>query len=409
MPSLKVAIVGAGPAGCLLARFLLKAGIEVAVFEAESSPAARSQGGTLDLHPKTGIAALEEAGLGVELAKLLRRSGSRLKIVDRMLQPYFYLPPAMHNAPEIDREQLRTLLLTSIPDHIIRWGHRLERAPDSGVLTFANGHIEKGYNLIVGADGGWSHVRKALSDQSPVYSGISGYDLSISDAENRSPESVKLVGRGSLFAFSNGKSIIGQQLSNGSISVSVWRRRDEDRASNYREQPSAPADILDGYNDWAPELRRLVLDADGQTRASGLYMLPVGFKWSHKAGVTLVGDAAHLCTPFGGEGVNLALQDAQKLGKTITQASKDKDAVEGLDRRMAVYENDLFARGNKAQKMAHDMMRAMYITNGAPRAGIESWVIARASYDAPPVLGVFYRAVLVVGVYSIFFVIKFFI
>ncbi|KIW11356.1 hypothetical protein PV08_10656 [Exophiala spinifera] len=409
MPHLKIAIIGAGPAGCLLAPYLIQGSIEVTIFEAEDSPTARSQGGTLDLHPNTGISAIEEAGLGVALSKLLRCGGSRLKVVDQRLQTYFYLPSALHNAPEIDREQLRTMLLASIPDQVIRWSHKLKEIPSPGVLTFDNGQSEADYNLIVGADGAWSQVRRALSNQLPVYSGVSGYDLNIPDAVNISPASSDLVGGGTIFAFANGKSIIGQQLGSGSISVSVWSRQGDGWMTDRREQSPLPADILDGYNDWAPELQTLVVDAIGPIRISALYMLPLGFRWDHKPGITLVGDAAHLCTPFGGEGVNLALRDAQKLGRAIIEASRDRDLVTNLDKRVAVYEADLFKTGHKAQVMAYDMMRAMYFTNGAPRAGIESWVIARAVYNTPQILVGVHHLLLAVGVYSLFFFIKLFI
>ena len=55
--ALKIAIVGAGPAGCMLARLLQHSdqahNIDVKIYEGESSINYRSQGGTLDLHVKS--------------------------------------------------------------------------------------------------------------------------------------------------------------------------------------------------------------------------------------------------------------------------------------------------------------------------------------------------------------------
>ena len=50
---LKIAIIGAGPAGMTLAHLLLKSSIPVVIFEGEASASVRGQGGTLDLHDDT--------------------------------------------------------------------------------------------------------------------------------------------------------------------------------------------------------------------------------------------------------------------------------------------------------------------------------------------------------------------
>jgi len=75
--SFRIAIVGGGPAGCTLARLLQisKAPIKVTIFESDAGMESRTQGGTLDLHTNTGIAALKKAKLYDEFLKYARYDG----------------------------------------------------------------------------------------------------------------------------------------------------------------------------------------------------------------------------------------------------------------------------------------------------------------------------------------------
>ncbi|OJJ45325.1 hypothetical protein ASPZODRAFT_69672 [Penicilliopsis zonata CBS 506.65] len=431
MSTFKVAIIGAGPAGCLLARLLHIKQIEVTVFEAEASPNARSQGGTLDLHPKTGIAALRTAGLYEEFCRLARVDSAGLTITDKQNQPYFQLPAALATNPEIDRVQLRSLLLRSLPGGCVRWNHRLIDIKEAGAgagtgagngsteLVFAHGATEGDFHLVVGADGAWSCVRAVLAPSvKPQYSGIAGYDLSIPNANAREGprHSWELVKGGNLFAFSDGQSIMGQQMGDGSIQVSVWGRHAEDWATQMRENPpQSPEEVCGEYTGWAPELLDLIRQSRGEMRISALYMLPVDFKWPHRRGMTLMGDAAHLMTPFAGEGVNLALEDAMRLAEAIVaghqqhQQQQQQQQADALDEQIARYETAMFQRALKAQTLTRKMMQCMYFTERAPRTSIARWVVARAAYDCHPVLEPVIHPFLVAGVYSFYFVFKLFV
>lgn len=72
--------------------------------------------------------------------------------------------------------------------------------------------------------------------------------------------------------------------------------------------------------------------------------------------ITLLGDAAHLMTPFAGVGVNVAMQDALELARAIiasksTWSSSDTfGAGSSLAAATKEYETAMFARAHKFAK-----------------------------------------------------------
>jgi 2-polyprenyl-6-methoxyphenol hydroxylase-like FAD-dependent oxidoreductase len=71
--------------------------------------------------------------------------------------------------------------------------------------------------------------------------------------------------------------------------------------------------LAEGLHDWHPDLIKVTQIADDYQKPQNLYMLPVGKRWTHGRGFTLIGDAAHLMALFAGEGANLALADAHNV------------------------------------------------------------------------------------------------
>lgn len=169
-----IAIIGGGPCGLTFARLLQTAGIKYHVFERDPSPESTSlnQGGTLDIHNETGQEALRHAGLHDKFKKLSRQDATAMTLMDSTggIKASFSDDT---DRPEIDRLQLRQLLLNSLPADSIRWGKTLskvgrnedEKRPgaSSWVLNFADGSTETGFRLVVGADGAWSKVRQVVS------------------------------------------------------------------------------------------------------------------------------------------------------------------------------------------------------------------------------------------------------
>jgi 2-polyprenyl-6-methoxyphenol hydroxylase-like FAD-dependent oxidoreductase len=166
-----IAIVGGGPCGLTLARLLECKGIDYVVFERdEFTQVSERAGGSLDIHQETGQRALREAGLFDEFSKQARNEDQVFTIYDKHGKRW-----AQHGdgsdagRPEIDRLQLRQILLNSIPKEKIRWGASLKTVASgkngAPVLTFTDGSTASGFDLVVGADGAWSKVRPAVSPE----------------------------------------------------------------------------------------------------------------------------------------------------------------------------------------------------------------------------------------------------
>ena len=316
---ISIAIIGAGPAGCMLARLLTHSQpkIEVTIFEGESSLDFRSQGGTLDLHASTGQRALKAAGLFDEFLKYARYDGEALKICDKNLLCYITQEGSSNaessffssNRPEIDRPQLRKILFESLPEGAVQWNRKLKSISIDGslpTLHFADGTTATGFDLTVGADGAWSRVRPILTNERPFFSGIAGHSLVIPQAEKQNTKLFDLVNRGSVFAFSDGKGLTAQYMSDGSLNVGVWGVRAEAMAGEGRKKSDTHYDIQtaevplksrlrEQYRDWHPSLQAFIQEADEDKMVPrDLYMLPIGHRWRHRPGVTLIGDAAHL-------------------------------------------------------------------------------------------------------------------
>jgi 2-polyprenyl-6-methoxyphenol hydroxylase-like FAD-dependent oxidoreductase len=261
---LKVAIIRAGPSGLVLAQLLLPYSdtLHTTVFERDEGPNPRSQGGTLDLHEHTGLAALKEAGLYAEFLKVARFESQSFQVADKKLKRYISLGgETSRGKPEIDRGQLRKILIESLPDGMIRWNHRLVRVDEGLNLLFDN-RLYK-FDMIVGADGAWSKVRPFLSKHQPSFTGFSGYKFTISSVEERYSDLHKLVNRGSFFAFSDKRLLMAQYMGDNSLDVAEWALKDEAwRDAQEGNIKAVKAMIAKEYHDCAPELVKLILNVN---------------------------------------------------------------------------------------------------------------------------------------------------
>ncbi|MFC4119967.1 FAD-dependent oxidoreductase [Nonomuraea zeae] len=342
-----VTIIGAGLGGLTLARVLHVHGIPSTVYEAETSPTARAQGGMLDIHDYNGQPALRAAGLIEEFRSLILEGRQAIRVLDRDGAVLFErADDGTDGRPEVLRGELRRILLDSLPAGTVRWGHKVSgvRALGEGrhEVTFADG-TSVVTSLLVGADGAWSRVRPLLSDATPQYIGRSFVETFLLDADTRHPASAKAVGGGSLFVPEPGKGIQAHRESGGTLHTYVALTEPQDwfAAIDFTDPAAAAARIAREFDGWAPELTALITAGDTAPVLRPLHALPIGHRWDRVPGVTLLGDAAHLSAP-NGEGANLAMYDGAELGKAI---AAHPDAVEAA---LAEYEQTMFLRGAEA-------------------------------------------------------------
>ncbi|GHJ42091.1 NAD(P)/FAD-dependent oxidoreductase [Streptomyces sp. TS71-3] len=341
-----VVVLGGGPAGLAVARLLHLRGVTPRVLERDAGPHARSQGGSLDLGERGGQLALREMGLHERFEELARPLGQRLCLMGPDGEVRMTVDEeAGEYRPEIDRVQLRHLLLDALPPETVTWGARVDEVtPLPGGrhrVSLADGS-RLDADLVLACDGIRSRARPLVTAARPAYSGITFVH---GDLRDPGPGSfvARHTGEGILHALGDNRAILAQRSADRSVRVYFAIRAAEDptRSQGERfEDADAVRDHLRGtFAGWHPDLLAVLDEIDGDFAYWPLYGMPAHQRWRPRSGLTLLGDAAHVMPPFSGEGVNMALLDAVELVRALFAPEH-----RGLDEAIAAYERSMLDR-----------------------------------------------------------------
>jgi 2-polyprenyl-6-methoxyphenol hydroxylase-like FAD-dependent oxidoreductase len=360
--SLHVVIIGGGIGGLCLAQGLRKAGISATVCERDQSAGFRRQGYRISLKP-AGAGALHEC-LPAHLFDLAVatsiRTATRLVFLDEQLYPKFE-KPLLHDPPGpggfgVNRLTLREILLAGLDVAFGKTFTGYSPAPDGRVTAhFADGTSAVG-NLLAGADGTGSAVRRQLLPDAVIDQlGWAIY--------GRTPFADWVPGvLVDTFNQINGPGEVG-------MSVATCRALEPVASATARLAPSARLTDIPGYFSWTlpltdprlfeadavslhraaarlvegwhPAVRRIIAEADvpatfGVCITSAQPVAP----WSGP-NVTLLGDAIHTMSPGRGDGANIALKDAQMLVRALRRTASGTaslaSAIRGYEAGMLQY------------------------------------------------------------------------
>ncbi|MGY3061784.1 2-polyprenyl-6-methoxyphenol hydroxylase-like FAD-dependent oxidoreductase [Streptomyces sp. TE3672] len=152
-----VTIIDAGLGGLTLARVLHIHGIPAEVYEAEASPAARAQGGMLDIHDYNGQHALQAAGPMAQFRAIVLDGRQAMSVLGQDGSVLFEkADDGTDGRPEAQRADLRQIPLAALPHDIVRWGRNATGARLLGgglhLLTFTDGSSVT-TRVLIDADG----------------------------------------------------------------------------------------------------------------------------------------------------------------------------------------------------------------------------------------------------------------
>lgn len=325
----RLAVVGAGPAGALLATYLARQGHEVALYE--SRPDLRTTdidaGRSINLALATrGIVPLIDVGV-IERVDAITIP-MRGRMVHAMGDPTPDLQPYGTQAHEVihsvSRSDLNAILLDAAEATgrvTIEFGRDLDRVDfDASLLHFEDGGSEP-FDVVFGADGVGSRVRAAIADRGDCTFETEWLDHSYKELElapgpggahQLDPHALHIWPRGEFM-------LIALANPEGDFTVTLFAPTETFEGLETAED--VDAFFAEHFADFAVRVPDLA-EQFFENPTGGLGTLWAD-GWHHRDRAVILGDAAHAIVPFHGQGMNAAMESARALDRHLRASPDD--------------------------------------------------------------------------------------
>nr|UEC49040.1 zea-xanthin epoxidase [Gymnema sylvestre] len=323
---LRILIAGGGIGGLVLALAAKRRGFEVLVFEKDLS-AIRGEGqyrGPIQIQ-SNALAALEAIDMDVaeEVMRAGCITGDRINgLVDGLSGNWYikfdtFTPAVERGLPVtrvISRMTLQQILAHAVGDDAILNESNVIDFEDNGrkvTVTLENGQRYEG-DLLVGADGIWSKVRRNLFGHTePIYSGYTCY----TGIANFVPVDIETVGYRVFLGHK--QYFVSSDVGGGKMQWYAFHNEPAGGEDGPRGKKERLLKIFDGWCDNVIDLL-LATDEDAILRRD-IYDRTPSFTWG-KGLVTLLGDSIHAMQPNLGQGGCMAIEDSYQLALELDKS-----------------------------------------------------------------------------------------
>jgi salicylate hydroxylase len=319
----RVAIVGAGIAGLVIAAILRRRGVPCTLYE--KTPAFDAIGAGIQLSPN-GVRVLHSLGLapalaerGVRARAIETRRWDDGELLSRV--PHGSACDEEFGAPYylIHRADLQQALLRLLPEADVTLGRvvtGVDDGPDGAELRFSDG-TRTTADLVIGADGVHSSVRASLIADDPRFSGYAVYrGLIPADVVPSFSYDPRVM-----FWLGPRRHITYYPICSGEIIHFSAVYATGDSRPDSTSSGSEANDLAEAFADWNDEVRQ-VIAAPALVTRWGVFDRDIADRYVGQR-VALVGDAAHPMLPYMSQGANQALEDAVVLTDCIADGEQD--------------------------------------------------------------------------------------